>query len=46
VPIDTLAALWPTVPTQRCTVHKHRHLVAHAPERLRDEVSADDTDMI
>lgn len=41
-----LAALWPTVPTQRCTVHKHRNLVAHAPERLRDEVSADYTDMI
>ena len=41
-----LAALWPTVPTQRCTVHKHRNLLAHAPERLRDEVSADYTDMI
>jgi putative transposase len=41
-----LAALWPTVPTQRCTVHKHRNLVAHAPERLRDEVAADYTDMI
>jgi transposase-like protein len=24
-----LAALWPTVPTQRCTVHKHRNLLAH-----------------
>ena len=41
-----LAALWPTVPTQRCTVHKHRNLLAHAPERLHDEVSADYTDMI
>ena len=26
-----LAALWPEVPTQRCTVHKHRNLLAHAP---------------
>jgi transposase-like protein len=41
-----LAALWPAVPTQRCTVHKHRNLLAHAPERLHDEVSADYTDMI
>src|SRR6185369_8632524 len=29
-----LAALWPAVPAQRCTVHKHRNLLAHAPERL------------
>jgi transposase-like protein len=41
-----LAALWPTVPAQRCTVHKHRNLLAHAPERLHDEVTADYTDMI
>ena len=41
-----LAALWPEVPTQRCTVHKHRNLLAHAPEQLHDEVSADYTDMI
>ena len=41
-----LAALWPDVPTQRCTVHKHRNLLAHAPEALHDEVSADYTDMI
>src|SRR3954468_25003106 len=27
-----LAALWPDVPAQRCTVHKHRNLLAHAPE--------------
>jgi transposase-like protein len=31
---------------QRCTVHKHRNLLAHAPERLHDEISADYTDMI
>jgi putative transposase len=41
-----LAALWPEVPTQRCTVHKHRNLLAHAPDHLHDEVSADYTDMI
>src|SRR5919199_355734 len=41
-----LAALWPTVPTQRCTVHKHRNLLAHAPEKLHEEITADYTDMI
>src|SRR4051794_38714323 len=41
-----LASLWPTVPTQRCTVHKHRNLLAHAPERLHEEITADYTDMI
>jgi putative transposase len=41
-----LAALWPQVPTQRCTVHKHRNLLAHAPDHLHEEVSADYTDMI
>ncbi|HMW53965.1 MAG TPA: IS256 family transposase [Rhodocyclaceae bacterium] len=41
-----LIALWPDVPTQRCTVHKHRNLLAHAPETLHDEISADYNDMI
>ena len=41
-----MAALWPDVPAQRCTVHKHRNLLAHAPEALHEEVSADYTDMI
>jgi putative transposase len=41
-----LAARWPEVPTQRCTVHKHRNLLAHAPGHLHDEVSADYTDTI
>ena len=36
-----LAALWPEVPTQRCTVHKHSNLLAHAPDHLHEEVSAD-----
>jgi hypothetical protein len=34
------------VPAQRCTVHKHRNLLAHAPEALHEEVSADYADMI
>jgi putative transposase len=34
------------VPTQRCTVHKHRNLLAHAPDQLHEEIAADDTDMI
>ncbi len=41
-----LVALWPAVPAQRCTVHKHRNLLAHAPERLQEEISADYTDMV
>jgi putative transposase len=41
-----IAALWNDVPVQRCTVHKHRNLLAHAPKKLYDEVSADYTDMI
>ena len=43
---QALAALWGDVPTQRCMVHKHRNLLAHAPQRLHDEVSADYNDMI
>ena len=41
-----LAVVWEGVPVQRCTVHKHRNLLAHAPERLHEEVTADYTDMI
>lgn len=41
-----IAALWDGVPVQRCTVHKDRNLLAHAPERLHEEISADYTDMI
>lgn len=41
-----LVALWSGMPVQRCTVHKHRNLLAHAPDRLHEEVSADYTDMI
>src|SRR6202140_911004 len=41
-----IASVWDGVPVQRCTVHKHRNLFAHAPERLHDEITADYTDMI
>jgi putative transposase len=41
-----LAGLWSDVLIQRCTVHKHRNLLAHAPERLHEELSADYKDMI
>ena len=33
-------------PALVCTVHKHRNLLAHAPERLHEEITADYTDMI
>jgi putative transposase len=41
-----IASVWDGVPVQRCTVHKHRNLLAHAPERLHDEITADYNDMI
>src|SRR3990170_5002863 len=41
-----IAAVWDGVPVQRCTVHKHRNLFAHAPERLHEEIGADYNDMI
>ena len=41
-----IAAVWDGVQVQRCTVHKHRNLLAHAPERLHDEITADYNDMI
>ena len=43
---SAIAAVWDGVPVQRCTVHKHRNLLAHAPERLHEEITADYTDMI
>ena len=33
-----IAAVWDGVPVQRCTVHKHRNLLASAPERLHEEI--------
>ena len=41
-----LAALWSDMSVQRGTVHKHRNLLAHAPDRLHEEISADYNDMI
>ena len=41
-----LASLWSDLPLQRCTVHKLRNLIAHAPKRLAEEVSSDFSDMI
>ncbi|MRH22974.1 IS256 family transposase [Rhodovulum strictum] len=42
-----LVALWgEDLPIQRCTVHKHRNLLAHAPKHMQDEVTEDYRDMI
>ena len=41
-----IAAVWDGVPVQRCTVHKHRNLLAHAPERLHEEITADYNDTV
>ena len=41
-----IAVVWQGVPVQRCTVHKHRNLLAHAPERLHEEITNDYNDMI
>jgi putative transposase len=41
-----LGLVWPEALVQRCTVHKHRNLLAHAPERLHDEISSDYNGMI
>ena len=41
-----LAGLWSDIPVQRCTVHKERNLLAHAPKELHDEIKADYTDMM
>jgi transposase-like protein len=41
-----LLALWSDLPMQRCTVHKLRNLIAHAPKKLADEIAADYSDMI
>ena len=42
-----VTALWGEgLPIQRCTVHKHRNLLAHAPKWLHEELNADYRDMI
>lgn len=42
-----LVALWgDKLPIQRCSVHKHRNLLAHAPKHMQDELTEDYRDMI
>lgn len=42
-----LVALWgEALPIQRCTVHKHRNLLGHAPKTMHDELTEDYRDMI
>jgi transposase-like protein len=41
-----LTSLWDDVPVQRCTVHKERNLLAHAPVHLHDEIKAEFNDMM
>ena len=42
-----LVALWGEgLPIQRCSVHKHRNLLAHAPRHMHDELTEDYRDMI
>ena len=41
-----LASLWDDVAVQRCTVHKERNLLAHAPKHLHDEIKAEFNDMM
>jgi transposase-like protein len=36
-----LSEVWPSVPVQRCTVHKLRNLAAHCPKRLYPAVKRD-----
>src|SRR5262245_55620312 len=41
-----LGSLWSDLLIQRCTVHKVRNLIAHAPKRLAEEVASDFSDMV
>ena len=42
-----LVTLWgDDLPIQRCTVHKHRNLLGHAPKHMHDELTEDYRDMI
>jgi transposase-like protein len=45
-PEAALASPWDGAPVRRCTVPKERHLLAHAPKHLHDEVKADFNDMM
>ncbi len=42
-----LVALWgEALPIQRCTVHKNRNLLGHAPKHMHDELTEDYRDMV
>lgn len=42
-----LVGLWgDDLPIQRCTVHKHRNLLAQAPKHMHDELTEDYWDMV
>ena len=41
-----LVTLWSDLAVQRCTVHKLRNLIAHAPKKFAEEIAADYADMI
>jgi putative transposase len=41
-----LAEIWPKILVQRCTVHKERNLLAHAPESLHEELKEDYVQMM
>jgi len=45
-PGATVAVWGDDLPIQRCTVHKHRNLLAHAPKHMHDELTEDYRDMI
>jgi putative transposase len=38
---SALAKIWPQTLVQRCTVHKERNLLAHAPEAMHEELKED-----
>lgn len=36
-----LEKFWPSIPRQRCVIHKQWNVVGHAPKRLHEQVKAD-----
>uniref|UniRef100_A0A1S7LE97 Mutator family transposase n=1 Tax=Magnetococcus massalia (strain MO-1) TaxID=451514 RepID=A0A1S7LE97_MAGMO len=41
-----LERIWNGIDIQRCTVHKERNLLAHAPKRLHEEIKEDFNEMM
>lgn len=41
-----LGRLWSDIPVQRCTVHKERNLLAHAPKHMHEEIKEDFNEMM